>query len=563
MRLSEPDAASLTVPFSKEEIKRAVFECGLDKAPIPDGFNFNFIKSKGTIAAGCNSSFITLIPRNNDPVGLREYRPINLIGVISKTISKVLANRLKMVIGSIISKNQTAFLKGRYILDSPLMLNGLMAWIKKYNKKALLLKIDFEKAYDNVCWNFLLDIMGQMGFPELWCKWIKGILASARSVVLVNGSPTFEFNFFKGVRQSPFLFLLVMEALSSILSKARREDLFKGTYKTETEEMSKNEESNKDETSKCEVVCSKCEKSEADNVKLLKDVEKVDKFGKPKFCKFWVPIKDDDEFVSAKTKESSSGDEFVSLKAKEPRFGNESDSLKSDEPSVEWSRQPESEEELKEWMECCKVLSMVSLSNGKDTWFWSEDSKNGFSVKAVKSAFIKDRGSGHPPNFNWCKWVPIKCNIMNWRGNLDRIPSRLNLRRRNVDIPSTMCPLCKETEESVEHLFTACSIDLRVWTAFSEWCNIPPIYLFEFKDILDIHKFRKCSKEEKIIYGLALITSWCLWKERNEVVFNQKRCNLQDIIGELKSRSFAWVRNRSSCKSIRWTEWCKYPLYML
>ncbi|KAJ0479839.1 putative RNA-directed DNA polymerase [Helianthus annuus] len=230
----------------------------------------------------------------------------------------------------------------------------------------------------------------------------------------------------------------------------------------------------------------------------------------------------------------------------------------------QWSRQPESEEELEEWKECCEVTSMVSLSIGKDAWLWNGDSQNGFSVKAVKSALISDRGSGHPPNFNWCKWVPIKCNIMNWRGNLDRLPSRVNLRRRNVDIPSTVCPLCEETEESVEHLFTACSIALRVWAAFSDWCKIPPLFLFEFKDILDIHKFIKCSKkEEKIIYGLALITSWCIWKERNEVVFNQKRCNPLDIIGELKSRSFAWVKNRSSCKDIRWKEWCKYPMYML
>ncbi|XP_035830909.1 uncharacterized protein LOC110866871 [Helianthus annuus] len=126
-RLSEVDAASLTTPFSKEEIKNAVFECGSDKALAPDGFNLKFVKSKGTTAVGCSSSFITLILKNKDPVGLRQYRTINLNGVISKTISKILANRLKRVIGTIISKNQTAFLRGRYILDSPLILNKIIA----------------------------------------------------------------------------------------------------------------------------------------------------------------------------------------------------------------------------------------------------------------------------------------------------------------------------------------------------------------------------------------------------------------------------------------------------
>ncbi|XP_035845161.1 uncharacterized protein LOC118491462 [Helianthus annuus] len=105
-----------------------------------------------------------------------------------------------------------------------------------------------------------------------------------------------------------------------------------------------------------------------------------------------------------------------------------------------WSSQPKSDEELKEWKECCEVLNSVRLSNGKDAWIWKDDRQIGFSVKEVKSALINDRGSGHPPNFVSCKWVPIKCNIMNWRGNLDRLPTRINLRKRNVDISSVMCP---------------------------------------------------------------------------------------------------------------------------
>ncbi|XP_021985458.1 uncharacterized mitochondrial protein AtMg01250-like [Helianthus annuus] len=71
-----------------------------------------------------------------------------------------------------------------------------------------------------------------MGFPSLWCKWVERVLSSARSSVLVNGSPTFEFGCSKGIRQgdplSPFLFLMVMEALSSIFYKAGMEGWFKG-----------------------------------------------------------------------------------------------------------------------------------------------------------------------------------------------------------------------------------------------------------------------------------------------------------------------------------------------
>ncbi|KAJ0454037.1 putative RNA-directed DNA polymerase [Helianthus annuus] len=249
-KLSDSDAAMLDSRFSKEEIKAAVFGCDDDRAPGPDGINFRFVKRfwdlvesdfvdimdafyvNGEISPGCGSSFIALIPKVIDPIGLKDYRPISLVGIINKVISKILANRLKRVLDSIISPSQSAFISGRYILDGPLIVNEIQNWAKKAKRKIFLLKIDFEKAYDNINWNFLIDILRQMGFSEKWCLWIKGVVSSARASVLVNGSPTFEFKCHKGMRQgdpiSPFLFVIVMEALSCMIVRACGLGILKG-----------------------------------------------------------------------------------------------------------------------------------------------------------------------------------------------------------------------------------------------------------------------------------------------------------------------------------------------
>ncbi|GKE13007.1 RNA-directed DNA polymerase, eukaryota, partial [Tanacetum coccineum] len=92
-----------------------------------------------------------------------------------------------------------------------------LQWCKSKHKQALIFKVDFEKAYDSVKWDFLDDVLNKFGFGNKWCKWIQCCLRSSRGSILVNGSPTEEFQFGKGLKQgdplSPFLFILVMESL--------------------------------------------------------------------------------------------------------------------------------------------------------------------------------------------------------------------------------------------------------------------------------------------------------------------------------------------------------------
>ncbi|GJX03963.1 putative RNA-directed DNA polymerase [Tanacetum coccineum] len=225
-RVSVTEVNLLEANITMEEIKSAVWDCDGSKAPGPDGFNFKFIKSyweivkfnfldcvkyfeaTGNLVNGCNPSFIVLIPKKSEPFGFSDYRQISLISCVYKVISKILASRLAKVIPSIIGPNQTAFIEGRQILDGCLVANEILRMANIEDLNLMIFKVDFEKAFDSVSWNFLQDIMRQMGFGEKWRKWMGACLASASISVMVNGSPSKEFKMERALQ------IAVLEACS-------------------------------------------------------------------------------------------------------------------------------------------------------------------------------------------------------------------------------------------------------------------------------------------------------------------------------------------------------------
>ncbi|GJX20357.1 RNA-directed DNA polymerase, eukaryota [Tanacetum coccineum] len=235
---------------SNDEIKKAVWECGTDKAPGPDGFTFGFFCHfwhlvekevqdavryffySNDLPNGCNSSFIALIPKIPDANLVKDFRPISLIGSIYKIIAKILTNRLVCVMGGIVNEVQSAFIEDRQILDGPFILNEMLSWCKKRKKQSLIFKVDFEKAYDSVRWDFLENVLRKFGFGDKWCKWIQCCLHSSRGSIIINGSPTDEFQFGKGLKQgdplSPFLFILIMETLHLSFQRVVDAGMFHG-----------------------------------------------------------------------------------------------------------------------------------------------------------------------------------------------------------------------------------------------------------------------------------------------------------------------------------------------
>lgn len=230
-----------------EEIKLAMFNIGDEKAPGPDGYTSCFFKSAwnvlgkdvckavkeffrtGKLLKEVNASLISLIPKVQNPQVVGDYRPIALCNVIYKCISKILANRIKECLDDVVDPTQNAFIPGRRISDNILLTQELF---KNYHRHKGIprcaFKVDIKKAYDSVDWVFLIDLLHLFGFLNQLIGWIKECITTPSYSIILNGEAHGFFPGQKGLRQgdplSPYLFTLVMQALSSIIKKRIDQD---------------------------------------------------------------------------------------------------------------------------------------------------------------------------------------------------------------------------------------------------------------------------------------------------------------------------------------------------
>nr|GFA62267.1 RNA-directed DNA polymerase, eukaryota, reverse transcriptase zinc-binding domain protein [Tanacetum cinerariifolium] len=183
---SKHDVTKLQANASLEEICNAVWDCGSDKSSSPNGFSFLFLKrnweyfkddvdifvtqfmESGSFPKRTNSEFITLIPKVKNPLLIKDYRPILLIGMQYKIVAKLLENRLASVIDKFVNPVQSTFITDHQILDGPLIVSEVIDWYKKRNKKLMIFRVDFEKAFDSVSWTYLDYVLSQMGFGDSW-----------------------------------------------------------------------------------------------------------------------------------------------------------------------------------------------------------------------------------------------------------------------------------------------------------------------------------------------------------------------------------------------------------
>nr|GEX74460.1 hypothetical protein [Tanacetum cinerariifolium] len=508
-KLSTDQSHYLESPFSMEEVKGAVWGCGLNKSPGLDGFTFEFYR-----------------------------RPISLNGSLYKIIAKLLANRLVTVMSDLVNEVQCGFIANRQILDGPFMLNEIIHWCKSKKKKTMIFKVNFEKAFDSVRWDFLDDVMANFGFGTRWRDWILSCLKSSRGSILVNGSPTLEFHFYKGLKQgdplSSFLFILFMENLNLSLHNVVFAGLFKGTVFFRASGL----RINLHKSNLIGIVVDQSMAAAATsnigcmtlnlpfsylriiiggNMSRIKACDDVINKVLCRLSKWKMKILSIGSSLWSRVIELIHGEDGIDLLGYiKKKTGNGENTLfwgevwKSDVPfsllypkifalesckfitvankmahsslASSLRRNPKGGIEQVQMADLISNLEGFTLPNMYDRWRWSLSGDGEFSVASVRN-LIDDRTLAEVgAKTRWIKYVPIKVNILAWRIKLNNLPSRLNLSHRGLDLDIIFCPSCNSAVESSNHIFFGCPMVKDLYKFLARWWDVSMTTFFSYDE---------------------------------------------------------------------------------
>ncbi|GJZ83465.1 RNA-directed DNA polymerase, eukaryota, reverse transcriptase zinc-binding domain protein [Tanacetum coccineum] len=635
----------IKLQFSIEEIKRAVWDCGREHAPGPDGFSFKFITTfwdllkedvarfvhefflTGLIPKGCNSSFISLIPKVSN---------------------------------------------ARNILDGPLILNEIMAWYRKRKKNLMVFKVDFEKAFDSLRWDYLDTIMEKLGFGLKWRTWIFGCLNNARSSVLVNESPTSEFDIRRGLRQgdplSLFLFILAMKGLHMLTCKAEESGIFKDAVwcfflisglkinfnKSNLLGVCVPDETVSDMA--CSIGCGAasfpmkyigvpvgCNMARCSNwnaiiqrfssklslwkarllsvggrLSLIKSVlghlpsyymsiysmpssviKKLESMRNRFFLggdleerkMTWVrwnkclASKDHGglgicsilglnigllfKWILRFWEDVWCGDQ--ALKVLFPRiYLLDTDRLclvKNRVPSQALlsalRRPPRGGAEMVQFSDLQVRVENIVLSDQGDTWHWALDS-SGFSVASVR-AFIDSKTLDMSPiSTRWIRSIPIKVNIFIWRLMLNKLPYRVNLDRRGIDVGSILCPIFQLDVETINHIFFSCDMALDLWAKLARWSDLDIPMCANISDWFGwIDSLHMSNRVKSSLEGVGRTLMWFIWNYKNRLIFSNSPHKKALLWDSIVSQSYLWISSRNPKFCIIWVDWLRNPIYFI
>ena len=241
-KLSDQEAENLEGEITLTELAQALKNMKNDKSPGLDGFTAEFFKffwidisvfvlrslnmgyRTGNLSVTQKQGIITCLPKpNKNRHFLKNWRPISLLNVVYKLASAVIANRIKVVLNSLIHEDQKGFISGRFIGENVKLIYDILFETKSQNLPGLILSVDFEKAFDTVSWKFIEKVLDYFNFGPSVKSWIKLFQNGSESCIIQNGHMSDFLQLKRGCRQgdplSPYIFILCAEILGKLIRK--------------------------------------------------------------------------------------------------------------------------------------------------------------------------------------------------------------------------------------------------------------------------------------------------------------------------------------------------------
>ena len=238
-----------TLP-SESEIKAIFFKLKPHKTPGPDGLTSGFFKASWDVLgsevvvsiqsffataflpSSTNATILSLVPKFPGASKVTDYRPIACLNTIYKVLSRLLVKRLKPILTSLIMPCQTAFIKGRLLVENTTLAGELInGYLKNKGSKRITIKVDIAKDFDTLSWDFLLTCLRGLQLSPLFLSWLKACICTPSYMVGYNGTVNGYFKGRRGLRQgdplSPYLFVIAMNFLSLMLTRAAQDNNIK------------------------------------------------------------------------------------------------------------------------------------------------------------------------------------------------------------------------------------------------------------------------------------------------------------------------------------------------
>ncbi|XP_071708833.1 uncharacterized protein [Rutidosis leptorrhynchoides] len=219
-----------------------------------------------------------------------------------------------------------------------------------------------------------------------------------------------------------------------------------------------------------------------------------------------------------------------------------------------WVRQPTGRT-LGELDEISKLLSSVNVTfSPQITWKWNLVSNGIFTVKSLAriiDAHLLENSivGSHETLRNTL--VPKKLEVFVWRALRKRLPVRVELDKRGIDLHSIRCPVCDGDIESVEHSLISCKLSVEIWSRVFKWWGFGNLANPGLNDILRGKAPQNMSSlGSKIWQAVEWVCAYTIWKNRNTAVFKNKSSCAPVILNEIQVLSYDWISGRIKGKDI-------------